>query len=286
MHNIRPTSQTAQVSGGQISYALLGEGPAVLISHGTLGGIDQGSAISYLFDHEKFSFLVLSMAGYPDSSAGTGRTAGEQARSYAELLDHLGIPEVFILGTSGGAPSALRFAADYPARCRGLVLISSISKKPELPLFFRTAIRMQDLMLGFDPLWKFVHRRVLRLLVLSNGVRPEQARELFKDPLSRKVVEGIYEPIRTASQCRKGLQLDDAQINSLPPVKEYGIGVPAVICHAVDDPLAPCRDARRLAAVLPASEYREFPDGGHLFFVVYRETLILEIERFMAANLA
>jgi pimeloyl-ACP methyl ester carboxylesterase len=49
MEALKPVIQIANVSGGQIEYCLSGNGPTVLISHGTLGGFDQGFSISRLF---------------------------------------------------------------------------------------------------------------------------------------------------------------------------------------------------------------------------------------------
>ena len=129
-------SQIAKISGGNIEYCLVGKGPTVLISHGTLGGYDQGFAISQLFNNDIFSFLTVSRAGYLNSSSSTGRTPEEQAQSYKELLDKEGISSIAILGTSGGAPAALRFAQNYPERCWALILMSSITKAPQLPPFF------------------------------------------------------------------------------------------------------------------------------------------------------
>jgi hypothetical protein len=46
-------SEVVQLSQGNIEFSIAGNGPVVLISHGTLGGFDQGLAIAQLFDQEK-----------------------------------------------------------------------------------------------------------------------------------------------------------------------------------------------------------------------------------------
>lgn len=277
-------AKTVDIPNGEIEYCLGGNGPTVLISHGTLGGCDQGYAISKLFNDDIFSFLCVSRAGYLNSSSSTGRTPNEQARSYKQLLDREDIPSVAILGISGGAPAALRFAQDYPERCWALILMSSIIKTPPLPPFFKIVIQLQDFMMRIDPLWAFVHRFGLKLLMRSNGVRSEQANEIFKDPHLRKVTQGIFEPIKTSSLRRKGLQLDDAQIKSLPPIESYDIRVPTYISHSANDPLAPSVDAAQLASSIPNAEYHEVSDGGHIFFVVHSKNLIPKVEQFLLKN--
>jgi hypothetical protein len=52
--------QRAKISSGEIEYCFSGKGPTVLVSHGTLGGFDQGLAISQLFNHDMFRFLPVS----------------------------------------------------------------------------------------------------------------------------------------------------------------------------------------------------------------------------------
>lgn len=277
-------SQTTEISSGKIEHGSIGNGPAVLISHGTLGGYDQGYAISQLFSQEKFKFLCVSRAGYQNSSPTSGRTPEEQAASYIQLLDKEEISEVAIIGTSGGAPSALQFAQEYPDRCWALILISSISQMPELPPFFQYVIRMQDFMMRIDPLWVFVHKYGLKFLMRSNGVNSEQIKEIFKDTHLHKVVKGLYKPIKTASSRRKGVRLDDAQIKSLCPIESYDIQVPTYISHATNDPLAPVKDAQKLASVIRNAKYYESSDGGHIFFVVHHKEVISDIEQFMLQN--
>ncbi|MCA9932770.1 MAG: alpha/beta hydrolase [Ardenticatenaceae bacterium] len=284
MNTNNPISQTVQISSGDIEYVFVGSGPTILISHGTLGGYDQALAISQLFDYESFSFLCVSRAGYLNSSPATGFTAEDQARSYKELLDHLGIAKAAILGTSGGAPSAIRFAQDFPEQCWALLLISSILQTPDLPLMFRTAVRVQSLIMGFDPLWVITYKYGLRMLAQSNGVQATQAKMALKNPHLKKVIQGIYKPITTASLRRKGLQLDDAQIQSLPPVENYDIHVPTYISHAVNDPLAPVKDAAQLANLIPNAEYHEFSDGGHIFFVIHSKRIVPDVERFLRTH--
>jgi 2-hydroxy-6-oxonona-2,4-dienedioate hydrolase len=46
-----------------------------------------------------------------------------RADAYAQLLDHLGIDKVFVVGISAGAWSSVQFAIRHPERCRGLLLL-------------------------------------------------------------------------------------------------------------------------------------------------------------------
>jgi pimeloyl-ACP methyl ester carboxylesterase len=278
-------SRIVRVSGGDLEFAEIGNGLPVLVSHGTLGGYDQALAVTRLFNREKFRFLAVSRAGYLRSDLGTGRTPAEQARSFAELLEQAGIKNTAVLGLSGGAPAALSFALHFPERCRALALLSSITAAPpQLPAFFRLAVRLQPITLGLDPLWGLVHRYGLGLLVRSNGVSPEQATRILADPRLAGVLAGIFRPVATASARRRGVRLDEAQIQGLPAGFGKGIRPPLLIGHAGNDPLAPPQAAARLASANPQADYHPYSDGGHLFFVVHNATVVPAVEGFWLAN--
>ena len=136
MQMTKSSSQIALISSGEIGYALVGKGPTVLVSHGTLGGFDQALTIARLFDQDRFSFLAPSRAGYLRSSPETGRTPQEQARSFVELLDLEGIASVAVMGLSGGSPAAIRFASEIRRRNADIVTLSA--------LLIATMANMQD----------------------------------------------------------------------------------------------------------------------------------------------
>lgn len=267
----------------QVEYARMGRGPAVLVSHGTLGGYDQGLAIASLFDAARHTFIAVSRAGYLRSPVSSGRTPEEQADTYAALLDGLGLETAAIIGISGGAPSALHFAQRHPNRCRALVLLSAIPyEPPPLPLFFRVVIRWQDALMGYDALWRPMARRGLPLSMRMNGVGGNYVRVALQDERKRTALEGIYGTLATASQRREGMRNDGRQIESLPADGAYTVDVPMFIAHSQDDPLANIELARRLARQLPAAHYLEMEDGGHVFFVIHSETVVPAIESFLA----
>ena len=91
---------------GDIQYRVVGTGPAVLISHGITGGVDQAEYLVTRFRNldERYRFVYLSRFGYLKSSPPQNATPRLQAAAYKELLDHLGIERVMVVGNSAGAP--------------------------------------------------------------------------------------------------------------------------------------------------------------------------------------
>ena len=89
----------------------------MLVSHGITGGVDQAEALVTKwrnFQPYQYRFIFVSRFGYLRSDLPAEATARTQAAAYRELLDHLGVDRVFVVGNSAGGTSAMWFAIDYP----------------------------------------------------------------------------------------------------------------------------------------------------------------------------
>jgi 2-hydroxy-6-oxonona-2,4-dienedioate hydrolase len=270
---------------GVVEYAISGQGPPVLIIHGTLGGYDQGLAIARLFDQRRFSFIAVSRAGYLGSGIPTGLTVSQQADSYAALLDKLGLEKAAIIGVSGGSPSALAFAHRHPDRCAALVLVSSITRKaPPLPPIFRAVPTMQEVLLRFDFIWWPLYRFGLRPMLLSSGVSAAEIGVAVADSSKREILSAIYRPIMTSSQRRPGVLIDNMQMEGLATGETPQVSIPVFVTHSKNDPLAPFADAEWLVQAIPQAKFLPVDDGGHVFFVVHSERVVPEITAFLESH--
>ncbi len=83
-------SQVLQTSRGLMEYATKGEGPALLLIHGSPGGYDQ--AMAFVSQNPGFKLISVSRPGYLRTPLETGQTPEEQADAFAALLDELNIP--------------------------------------------------------------------------------------------------------------------------------------------------------------------------------------------------
>ena len=133
--NLVHDSTVVQTAKGPIEYAEIGHGPPVLIVHGDPGGYDQVYQVLKLQHAENgaFRYIVPSRPGYLRTPLSVGKKPKEQAEAFAALLDALKIEKVAVIGGSGGGPSAVEFAAQYPERCVALVLEAAITKKIVAP---------------------------------------------------------------------------------------------------------------------------------------------------------
>ena len=119
-------------SGGGAGPDRGGHCETILSVHGLYGGYDQAlNNVGSL--SERCRILAPSRFGYPGSAVRGDSSPADQAAVFHEMLDHLGIERVFVLGASAGGTPAIRFALDHPERVTGLILLSSAAPWPSRP---------------------------------------------------------------------------------------------------------------------------------------------------------
>ena len=119
-------SQIADTAEGPIEYVSLGGGPVVLVCHGTSSNCFSTVVTEPLLA-AGFRVVTPSRPGYGKTPLTTGHSAALAATAFARLLDYLEVETAAVLATSGGGPTGLALAADYPARVTRLVLAAAIS---------------------------------------------------------------------------------------------------------------------------------------------------------------
>src|ERR1051325_842032 len=119
----RRGSSIASIRFGQMEFAVAGSGPPVLVIHGAGGGFDQVLYAAQRLIAANYQVIAPSRFGYLRSSTPIDPPPEHQADAFADLLDHLEIPKVAVIGVSAGAVSVLKFAVRYPERCRSMTLL-------------------------------------------------------------------------------------------------------------------------------------------------------------------
>jgi pimeloyl-ACP methyl ester carboxylesterase len=99
------------------------EGRRVLRFQGTPGSRNSRYPHEDAYDRLDARVIVADRPGYGASSRLPGRGISVAADDAAELLDHLGLPTVYVIGQSGGGPHALAFAARHPDRVHALSVV-------------------------------------------------------------------------------------------------------------------------------------------------------------------
>ena len=136
---VRPTPRPAALHGHGRSYVDRGPGPVVRFLHGILGSQRQWSHLVDQVDDDH-RVLVPDLFGHGDSAKPTGDySLSSHAATLRDLLDHLGIERVTLVGHSLGGGIAMQFYYLFPDRVDRLVLVSSGGLGREVNLVLRSA---------------------------------------------------------------------------------------------------------------------------------------------------
>lgn len=235
-----------KLSYGNMSYAEVGEGEVVLSCHGLFGGYDQGienlRGIS-----NSVRVLAPSRFGYLGSDIYGKATPKEQAKAYIELLDKLNIDKVYVMGASAGGTSAIRFALDYPERCKGLILYCSAMPEIEKQESVNLKQGPPDFLLN-----NFLMYMSSPLFRITMGMEPEVIKTML--PIEqRKIGVKIDTEITNPDMA---LNFEEYKIESLQ--------VPTIILQAKNDKLVNYKKTIAAAKRFPKLTLKMFEDGGHM----------------------
>jgi pimeloyl-ACP methyl ester carboxylesterase len=136
---VRMASQQVVLHRHELSYVDSGTGPAVLFIHGILGSQRQWTHLVDKLD-DNYRVVVPDLFGHGESAKPMGDySLSAHAATLRDLLDHLGIARVTLVGHSLGGGIAMQFYYLFPERVDRLVLVSSGGLGRELNLILRSA---------------------------------------------------------------------------------------------------------------------------------------------------
>jgi pimeloyl-ACP methyl ester carboxylesterase len=123
---VRRSDGSLPYAGHRLAYSSYGEGPRVVVLlHGLLFGRYMHDALARALAEHGHRVLTLDLLGHGESDRPTDMwrySMTEFGREVVALLDHLGIDEAVVMGTSLGANTALEVASLAPERMRGMVI--------------------------------------------------------------------------------------------------------------------------------------------------------------------
>jgi pimeloyl-ACP methyl ester carboxylesterase len=274
-------SQLYDLSSGIVEAAIVGNGIPVLISHGGSGGYDMGVWLAELIG-QGFQYIAPSRFGYLQTPLPAVPTPEKQADQYLSLIDHLGLESVFVLGLSSGGPSALQFALRHPNRCRGLILLSAISRQiPPLPLILRL---IYPFMLKFDFVPWLIYSISPNFVYRSNGVNSPLLAQLELDSTKMDLLHSLYQTSFPVSLRRDGIVNDMEQVSVLPTYALDQIQSPTLVIHAENDPIVPIDLGEYSAKTIPHASFLKVNDGGHFCAVTHREEIVSRLRDFLGGT--
>lgn len=232
------TVESFQAGKHRLAYEVHGDGPRTFIFiHGILLDAAMSRSIATRLARQGNRVVLLELLGHGRSDRPT-HAYEYRLEFHAEhtiaLIDHLGVDEVVLGGTSLGANVALQVAVTAPERLRGMVL--------EMPVLERGAVAAA---IEFSPL----------LLALRYGwpfLRPA-ARAFSRIPRTgRHIVDSLLNLVSSDPRALAAI-LHGAFVGpGCPPARaREQLQMPALVIGHGGDLLHPIDDASALAAELP-----------------------------------
>jgi len=257
---------TIDTSAGALEYAVAGVGPSLMMIHGTGGGFDQGLLFASALRRHGFRIVAPSRFGYLGSAYPDDASPVRQADVLVELLDHLGIDRLPVVGGSAGALSAAEFALRHPDRCSHLVLlVPAANLTGRDPVEFSAIQRLAvGAVLGSD-FWFWALSRMATGQMIRTLLATDPALLDAVSPDEQRRAEVILAQVFPISRKVEGLRADGVWAGTPSPTDYGRIAVPTLILSCEDDLFGTAATARLLADRIRGAELTIFPTGGHIW---------------------
>jgi pimeloyl-ACP methyl ester carboxylesterase len=227
--------------------------------HPRLCFLHGGAAHAHWFDtvilafSDRFHVVAVDQRGHGESGwpSPPAYATEDFAADLAALLDALGWSDSVVIGHSMGGHNAMAFAAWYPARTRGLVIVDA---RPALPAERLSALRDR----GLRPLRRYPTAQAaierFRLLPRESLASPALLAHLARHGVVERDGGWMY-------------RFDPACNASRKPVDAWQlldrITAPTLIVRGERSPILPREMAERLRGAIPRASLVEIPRAYH-----------------------
>jgi pimeloyl-ACP methyl ester carboxylesterase len=245
---------TYESAGGAVAYEVLGDGPPVVLLHGT-------PSWSYLWRNvarelaQRFTVYVCDLLGYGNSEKREGQdvSIAAQTRMLVELLELWELDEPFIAGHDIGGAITLRLMLLEERRFRRVALCDAVAIAPWITPFSRHVQRHLE---AFQTVPEHIHRQMI-----AAHLRTAIARDI-SDAELEPYLRPWLGPVGQAAYYRQVAQFDERYTREIEP--RYGeIRTPTLVLWGEQDAWLAPELGRRLADAVPGARYVWVADGGH-----------------------
>jgi pimeloyl-ACP methyl ester carboxylesterase len=241
-------------AGGAVAYEVLGDGPPVVLVHGT-------PSWSYLWRNVanelagRFTVYVYDLVGYGTSEQREGQdvSIAAQTRVLAELLDLWDLREPCIAGHDFGGAITLRLILLDGRRFRRVALCDAVAIAPWITPFSRHVQRHLE---AFQTVPEHIHHQMI-----ATHLRTAIARDM-SDAELEPYLRPWLGPVGQAAYYRQVAQFDERYTREMEP--RYGeIRTPTLVLWGEQDGWLAPEFGRRLAEAIPGARLTRIPNAGH-----------------------
>jgi pimeloyl-ACP methyl ester carboxylesterase len=261
-----------QFRGQTARYDIIGDGPPVVLVHGTPFSSYVWHRIAPLLARHRRVF-IFDLLGYGQSEKRDGQdvSLGIQNELLADLLDHWKLAKPDVVAHDFGGATALRAHLLNGRDFRSLTLIDPVALAPwGSPLVQH--VRAHEA--AFSGLPAYIHAAIVPAYI-----RGAVKRTMPEDELQPYVEPWLGEPGQAAFY-RQIAQMDQRYTDEVE--QRYGeVRCPTQILWGEDDGWLPIGQGRRLQALIPGAALRPVANAGHLVQEDAPEAIIAALGDFL-----
>lgn len=258
------TSHFVTLPDVRVHYLWAGEGPPLLLLHGTALDSSRLSYAEIIPELAKqFTVIALDWPGYGESD----KPALEYSMDFyyrvlCDFVEQLGFDDFALAAFSMGGGVALKFALKQPERVSRLILINSyaLGGAVHLPFAPRLALRLPGVA---DFIWRRLGDNrlflslCLRYLVYGHSRRVTPA--LISEVKEQLSVEGLQFAFMTWLR----RELGNIKLATNYKLRLLDLQIPTLLIHGSRDLIIPAYRSRRAAKLIPNAELCILKGCGH-----------------------
>jgi pimeloyl-ACP methyl ester carboxylesterase len=243
------------VDGGEIAWSRMGDGPALVLVHGTpWSSWSWRRVVPELVD--RYRLYVFDLLGFGASEKREGQDVSIAAHGarLAQLVEFWGVESPSVIAHDIGGAITLRAHLLHGVRFQALTLVDVVAIGEWGSPFYRLVAEHRDV---FELLPSAIHEGVLRAYV--NTAQARQWEHVVEDAL----IAPWLGPEGQPAFYRQIAQGDQQHTLEVEP--RYGeITVPTLVVWGEEDPWLSPALGRELATRIPDSRFQLLPNTGHL----------------------
>ncbi|MEM7562292.1 MAG: alpha/beta hydrolase [Pseudomonadota bacterium] len=257
--------------GRYVKYGVAGNGPAVIVVHGTpWSSYNMRHIIERLSN--SFTVYYFDLIGYGQSDKSGGDVSlGVQNVILDQLIKFWGLTRPMIIGHDFGGSTVLRTHLLNKQNFEKIVLIDPVSISPWGSPFFQ---HVREHEAAFAGLPDYIHDAVVRAYIKTAAFLP-----VAESTMDRTVKPWTGEDGKAAFY-RQIAQAKEAYTDEVQ--SDYSkIAAPLMILWGAEDTWIPVERGKLLHQMIPDSLFHEVPNSGHLVIEEQPDVLVEKISLFL-----
>lgn len=265
------TGASVVVGGVTTHYHDVGEGPVVLLIHGSGPGVSAWANWRGVMPElaQQFRVVAPDMLGFGGTQPEGDSTydAATWMRHLIGFLDALGLDRFSVIGNSFGGSLALRLALARPAAVDRLVLMGSVGVAATITP-------------GLEEVWGFTPSfpRMRALLDLFAYDRTRITDELAELRLAAATRPGVQESYARMFPVPRQDSLDAMTV---PDSELATVAQPTLIVHGREDQVIPLSNSLRLLQLIGEAQLHVFGHCGHWVQIEERDAFVALVRAFL-----